>query len=280
MNFQLLPTKLHMPATDTVISRSPLTEKLDSYSSNKLTIVYAPAGYGKTTLVCDWLHESRKDYLWFSIDDSNDEPHSFWLYLCEGFNRIDGLMVPSATMLIEQASLTDYSEIVDLIIQDLLKFSRKWDRPNKLVVVLDDFHYIKNKEITKTMNRFLDYMPQWVHVVVTSRRIPELSIPHRRSRLQVNMISQNELAMDRSDIQRFLDVKLSLKLDDADLDLLLKQTEGWVSAILLAGLSLKAGGSVSLSTFSNDEFLSSFLLEEVFNQFDDEFQKDINKYQS
>lgn len=275
MGFLILPTKLNMPIMGEVVDRPALSERLEIYSQSKLTVLSAPAGSGKTTLVSHWLQKTRKDFLWFSIDKENDDPASFWLYLCTGFQKFDPQLGRTAINHLEQGVRLESHDVVDLLIQDLLRFARKWDRPSQIVVVLDDFHVISHPELLRSFNRFLDYMPAWLHVVITARRLPKLSLAHRHSRLQLNMLTQHELAMTRADVTRLLQLKLALSPDGTLLDTIMSQTEGWISAVLLTGLSMKAGGSQTQTSLRQNEYLSEFLLEEVFSQFDDAFQNDL-----
>ncbi len=273
MAYRILQTKLYMPTTSNLVPRCSLLSKLDNYSSNKITIVTAPAGYGKSTLVCLWLQKSNLDYSWFSIDEKDNSPAVFWAYFCEGLRKYDNELAQKAALLLQQSDKIDYCEFVDWLLETLIKLTRKRNRPPKLVIVLDDLHCISNKPLIESINRFIDYMPQWVYIVATCRQIPDLSVSHRRSKLQLNLITRNELAFDIDETSSFLYQKLMLKLEKEQLTELYRQTEGWAAAVQLSGLSIKAGSCVNNSILAQDDLLSDFLFEQVFHQLDSQIKE-------
>lgn len=277
-----------MPRTGTIMHRQPLLAKLDTYSAEPLTIITAPAGYGKTSLVCDWLNNTDTPYCWLSVDEKNNTPSSFWLYLCASLKKLDASLTQKAESLLQNNVIDDFSLITDTLIESLEKFTRKWNRPAKVNLVLDDFHVITDGKILDSFNRFIDYLPSWMHVIITSRSLPELMIPHRCSKLQAHVISSRELAFDASLIDEFLQTKLSLHLDSDAIARLFSATEGWAAAIQLAGLAIKSGGlqpyngestnrlatttSLKPLNLDQDQLLSDFLLSEVLSQLSPQLQ--------
>ncbi len=277
-----------MPRTGTIMHRQPLLAKLDTYSAEPLTIITAPAGYGKTSLICDWLNNTDSPYCWLSVDEKNNTPSSFWLYFCASLKKLDASLTQKAESLLQNNVIDDFSLITDTLIESLEKFTRKWNRPAKVNLVLDDFHVITDGKILDSFNRFIDYLPGWMHVIITSRSLPELMIPHRCSKLQAHVISSRELAFDASLIDEFLQTKLSLHLDSDAIARLFSATEGWAAAIQLAGLAIKSGGlqpyngestnrlatttSVKPLNLDQDQLLSDFLLTEVLSQLSPQLQ--------
>lgn len=268
MSYRILHTKLYLPSISNIVSRPSLLTKLDGCSSNKLTVITAPSGYGKSTLVCDWIQSRSLDCVWYSIDEKDDFPAIFWAYICEGLRKYDEDIADKAGLVLQQSDKIDYCEFVDWLLDEVIKLTRKRTRPDKLVIVLDDLHYISEKPLLASLNRFIDYLPQWVHIVITSRTLPNLSISYRLSKLELNLIYREELAFDIQDTSSFLDQKLSLTLDEVEIKQILQQTEGWAAAIQLSGITIKAGGSVNSSVSAQSGILSDFLFHEVFNQLD------------
>ena len=274
MSYRIIQTKLYMPTVNNLVPRRSLLSKLDRYSNNKVTIVTAPAGYGKSTLVCLWLQKNKLDYSWFSIDEKDNSSAAFWAYFCEGLRKYDDDIAQKAALLLQQSDKINYCDFVDWLLEALIKLTRKRTRPPKLVIVLDDLHCISNNSLIESINRLIDYLPQWIHIVVTCRIIPDLSVSHRRSKLQLNLITRNELAFDIDETSHFLYQKLTLKLEKKELEELYRQTEGWAAAVQLSGLSIKAGSCVNNSMLAQDDLLSDFLFEQVFQQLDNQI-KDI-----
>lgn len=279
MNLPVLQSKLSMPHAGSLLSRHALISRLNDYSHSNLTVITAPSGYGKTSLVVDWLNQGNQSCCWFSIDDKNNVPSSFWLYICAGLSRIDEGISEKAELFLQNSYIEDFSIITDTLLESLEKFTRKYSRPAQLVMVFDDFHHIDDPKILESFNRFLDYLPAWIHVVITSRNLPALKIPARRSKLKANILLTQDLAFDASQIGEFLQTRLSLTLNKEQVSSLFEKTEGWAAAIQLAGLALKANGDIqslnhdSPASFHKDNFLSGFLFEEVFLQLSAELRQ-------
>jgi LuxR family maltose regulon positive regulatory protein len=273
MNQIVLQQKFTIPNSGTLFNRPELVEKLNIYSLSPLTLIIAPAGYGKTSLVCDWLQYARHPIFWLSLDAQNNLPSSFWLYLFNCLKRIDRDLDDSALQMLNTHFIEDYCLISDLILASLEKLTRKWNRPNRVVIVLDDFHYIDHPQILQSLNRFLDYIPNWLQLIITSRERPKLMLPNRCSKAKAHIIDASDLIFKSEQIANYLSTKLGLALLEEDLQIIYNQTEGWATAIQLAGLAIKAGASLEDCTSTNDTLLSDFLFDEVFSQLDSSSQQ-------
>jgi LuxR family maltose regulon positive regulatory protein len=280
-NTTVLQAKLSMPDAGRLVHRESLVHQLSEHVS--LSVITAPAGYGKTSLVCDWLAHNNLPYCWFSIDQKNNEPHSFWTYVCAALKRVDSAITNKAELLLESPGIKDYCLISDVLIEALEKISRKWDRPNKIIIVLDDFQHITHPEILESLQRFLDYLPNWLHVVVTSRNMPKLSIPSRSSQLKAHVIYSRNLAFLPEQMADFLQKKLALNLESDELHTIFEKTEGWAAAIQLVGIAIKSGVNlVNVDSLSNkyhnpvllqDSLLADFIFEDVFLQLDESLRQ-------
>ena len=266
MNQIVLQRKLTIPSSGKLFNRSKLVEKLNLYSQFPLTLIIAPAGYGKTSLVCDWLQYASHPVHWLSLDEQNNLPSSFWLYLCACLRHIDRDLDDKAERMLETHFIDDYCLISDLVLASLEKLTRKWNRPNRVVIVLDDFQFIDHPQILQSFNRFLDYMPSWLQVVITARKPPALMLANRCSKSTAHIISTTELIFQPQQITNFLTIKLGLELSEQQQQVLFEKTEGWPAAIQLIGLALKSGARFEDCTDTNDSLLADFLFEEVFSQ--------------
>jgi LuxR family maltose regulon positive regulatory protein len=262
----VLQRKLTIPSSGELFTRPQLVEKLKLYTQSPLTLIIAPAGYGKTSLVCDWLRYSTHPVYWLSLDEQNNIPSSFWLYLCACLRLIDRDLGMQAEKTLETHYIEDYCLISDLVLASLEKLTRKWNRPSRAIIVLDDFQFINHPQILKSFNRFLDYMPSWLQIVITARKNPALMLANRSSKSAAHIISAPELIFEASQIKDFLAVKLDLKISAKQQSLLFKETEGWAAAIQLIGLALKSGTPIEECSNTSDSLLADFLLEEVFSQ--------------
>ena len=272
MNQIVLQRKLSIPSSGKLFTRPELIEKLNHYSQLPLTVITAPAGFGKTSLVCDWLQYAAHPVYWFSLDEQNNLPSSFWLYLCACLRKIDSSLENKAEQMLENHFVDDYCLISDLVLTSLEKISRKWNRPTRAVIVLDDFQFIDHPLILKSFNRLLDYLPSWLSIVITARKSPALMLPHRCSKSTAHIIQASELMFQAEHIADFLLTKLDLKLTLEQQQSLFDKTEGWAAAIQLTGLALKSGKSFEDCTDTHDSLLADFLFDEVFSQLNSELQ--------
>lgn len=266
MNKIVLQRKLSIPNSGKLYNRPNLVEKLNLYSQSPLTLIIASAGYGKTSLVCDWLQYTPHPVYWLSLDEQNNLPSSFWLYLCACLRQIDRDLDDKAERMLETHFIEDYCLISDLVLASLEKLSRKWNRPSRAVIVLDDFQSIDNPQVLQSFNRFLDYMPSWLQIIITARKSPALMLANRCSKSTANIISAAELMFQPEQITNFLAIKLEIELSAQQQQLLFEKTEGWAAAIQLTGLALKSGAQFEDCTNTNDSLLVNFLFEEVFSQ--------------
>ena len=263
----ILNSKLTMPAMGKVFSRQSLLQRLHSNLDNPLSVICAPSGYGKTTLVSDFLQQQSHPYCWLSLDEKNNVGSGFWSYLCAAIKTVDAKAVETAELYLQNSYIEDYRLICDALLESLEKRSRVWDRPSKLILVLDDFQFIDHPQVLASFNRFLDYLPNWLHVVITSRAMPQLSIPKRVSKLLAHVILRDELIIPPEQVADFLFEKLAINVTAQQALHIHTSTEGWAAAIQLMGLSIKHGShSQATAAVSPDGLLNGFLFEDVFQQ--------------
>ena len=268
MNQIVLQRKLSIPSSGKLFNRPNLIEKLNHYSQFPLTVITAPAGYGKTSLICDWIQYATHPVYWLSLDEQNNLPSSFWLYLCACLKKIDPDLDDKAEQMLKSHFIDDYCLISDLVLTSLEKLSRKWNRPSRVVIVLDDFQFISHPQILHSFNRLLDYLPSWLQIVITARKPPALMLPNRYSKSTAHLIQATELVFQPEQIADFLFTKLDLKLSKQQQQSLFDKTEGWAAAIQLTGLALKSGKSFEDCTDTSNSLLADFLFDEVFSQLD------------
>lgn len=248
----LLKTKFYAPPIrDDAIPRQRLLKRLGNPAPGGMTLIHAPAGYGKTTLAKQWLDALGNRYCWLSLDQQDNDPQRFWRYVSAAL----GL-----TMQGNEQSPAPEEDIIKLInhcqdaAADVLQ-----------VLVMDDFHYLQDESIAEQMSWFLDRLPQTLHIVITSRSMPQLHIPRRRVQHQLLEVSAQELCFQSTETQRFLEQTLSLSLPPDTINVLHNQTEGWAAALQLAGLSIKSDDTspAQWPQRSSDQTMMDYLAEEV-----------------
>lgn len=270
----ILNSKLSMPVMGKVFSRLSLLQRLQSNLDNPLSVICAPSGYGKTTLLSDFLQQQSHPYCWLSLDEKNNVGSGFWRYLCAAIKTVDAKVVETAELYLQNSYIEDYSLICDALLESLEKRSRVWNRPSKLILVLDEFQFIDHPQVLASFNRFLDYLPNWLHVMITSRAMPDLNIPNRASKLLAQVILSEELVIPREQVADFLYEKLAVELSPQQVDDVYSSTEGWAAAIQLFGLSIKQGAQgQTAKIISQDGLLDGFLFDDVFQQLSSQQQQ-------
>jgi LuxR family maltose regulon positive regulatory protein len=257
----MLLTKLHIPpAGNNVVHRSELFEKLKSGLSKKLILVSAPAGYGKTTLLSDWISQNKIPAAWLSLDNGDNDPAVFLSYVISGIQSIHPGFGQSALRLLNSPNTPSVESIASLVINDLLSIT------NNFFLVLDDFHLIRSAEVLKVLTFFLEHIPGNIHIVILTRSDPALSLSRLRSQHQLVEIRLSDLGFSANDISVLFNKKLKLVLSIDDAYSLETKTEGWIAGLQLAALSMQ--GREDITEFVRDlkgdnRYIMDYLMEEV-----------------
>jgi LuxR family transcriptional regulator, maltose regulon positive regulatory protein len=242
----LVDTKFFLPARGAVVGRPRLVDALAS-SPQRLKLVRAPAGWGKTTLVADWAvaAEGERRFAWVSLDDSDDEPARFWLYVIESLGRLDPEVGSTSLALLTAPGTTIEREVLPALINELASLTRP------ISLVLDDYHSIRSQAVNDQLGFLLDHLPPGIDFVLTSRLEPRLPLARMRARGDLLEIDASGLRFESEEARDLLNSVLGLDLGAAEIEKLLQRTEGWVAGLYLAALSLR--GARDPSSFV-DEF--------------------------
>jgi LuxR family transcriptional regulator, maltose regulon positive regulatory protein len=263
-NAQIIETKLCLPRmSKNVIRRKNVEGKLKLLAGYKLAIVTAPAGYGKTTAVADFLVKEAMEYAWFSIDDADNDPVRFWRYLTAS--------VASCLKQEELSKISINQELVssnittELLIDELCKVT------DHIVLVLDDYHLIHNEIILKSVAYFIKYMPPCLSMVILSRKEDnELSM--LRSRETAISLGIRELSFDFDETAELF-MQRGIKLNSEAISVLGQCTEGWAAGLVAASFSINESVSISaaVEAFSGkDRNIDRILDNEVFEHWPQE----------
>lgn len=257
----MLLTKLHIPhAGINVVHRTALFEKLNSGLERKLILVSAPAGYGKTTLISDWISQNKIPAAWLSLDTGDNDPAIFLSYIISGIQIIQQGFGQSALRLLNSPNSPSVESIDSLLINDLLGINKNF------LLVLDDFHLIRSNEVLKLVGYFLEHIPGNIHIVVLTRSDPALSLSRLRSQHQLVELRSSDLGFSANDISVLFNKKLKLGLSTDDAFSLATKTEGWIAGLQLAALSMQ--GREDISEFirnlkGDNRYIMDYLMEEV-----------------
>jgi len=257
----MLLTKLHIPpAGNNVVHRAALFERLNSGLSRKLILISAPAGYGKTTLISDWISRNKIPAAWLSLDNGDNDPTVFLGYIISGIQSIHNDFGQSALRLLYSPSSPSVESIASLLINDLLGIDKNF------LLVLDDFHLIRSNEVLKLVTWFLEHISDNIHIVILTRSDPALSISRLRSQHQLVELRTSDLSLSENDISVLFNKKLKIRLSNDDASSLKAKTEGWIAGLQLAAISMQRCEDTSefvRDLKGDNRYIMDYLMEEV-----------------
>ncbi len=264
MSMPLLKTKLDIPPTRAkLLSRPRLIERLKECSGHKLTVICAPAGYGKTTALSQWAAGCNHPIAWFSLDPSDNDPTHFWTYFISALrSRVGGTGQASLRMLRSSAQ-PPIETVLTVLINDISSWQEE------CLLVIDDYHLITNKEIHDAFAFLLEHLPQRIHLILSTRIGPDLPLSRLRVRGELHELRSSDFRFSPSETEDFLKIEMGLDLSSEQLATLDERTEGWIAGLQLAAISLKGRSDPSEFIESFDgtqEYILRYLVEEVLQQ--------------
>lgn len=262
----LLHTKLRIPvSTPTLLSRPRLTDQLSLQPNGYLTLLCAPAGFGKTTLVIDWLRQQKFPAAWLTLNEQDNDPILFWRYLVTAVQQVDTRLGMRAQAALAAPARVSIDTAVTLLINDITTYIPP---DAMLILVVDDFHWIHNAAIHQSLNYLLQHQPLQLHLVLLTRADPVLSLARLRVEGRLLELRAADLCLTTPEIAAFLTQKMALDVPEEVLNLLAEQTEGWAAGLQLAALSLRQRGTVDavrlMQTIAGArQHIFAYLMEEV-----------------
>lgn len=269
----LLTTKLYVPTLRAqLVQRPRLVEQMEEglRLGHRLTLISAPAGYGKSTLVAAWQHDRRGTALpvtftWLSLDEHDNDPARFLTYLLAALQKIDPHIGQVALVMMQAGPPPAPEPLLSSLINDLAA------TPRPFVLVLDDYHLIHAPLIHQHLGFFLDYQPPHMHLVIVTREDPPLPLSRLRARGQMTDIRQRDLQFTEEETASFLRGTMALDLPAADVAVLHRRTEGWIAGLQLAALSMQHSDDPQRGQFvaalsGSHRYILDYLVEEVFQR--------------
>jgi LuxR family maltose regulon positive regulatory protein len=239
---------------------------------HRLTLLSAPAGFGKTTLISDWLgqiksrtpvaHGSRQRARtgWLSLDEGDNEVRRFLTYALAALQQIDDGLGQMALSLLQSPQPSPLENLITLLINDIDAL------PDQVVLVIDDYHVISNLEVNQALSFLLENLPPQLHLVIASREDPMLPLPRLRIRRQVTEIRTKDLRFTMEEAAQFLKRTMGLDLTPEEIAALERRTEGWVAGLQMAALSMQdlADTTGFIEAFAGDDrYVVDYLISEV-----------------
>ena len=267
-------TKLQAPQLRArVVVRDRLVEQLMVGARARLTVVTAPAGWGKTTAVLEWRHRvgSARPFGWVTLDNDDSDPARFWACVVHGVDRALPGSVAAAVRLVD-AGRTD---IEHLVVPSLLNGIA--DSGERLILVLDDYQAVQSSQVSRQLDLFVELLPPTVHMTIISRTQPSLDLARLRVQGELTELTAQDLRFSSAEAASFLMDVAGLHLQAADVHALQQRTEGWAAALQLAALSLRVSHSHDAASAirgftGRDNHLVDYLGAEVLNGLEDDVQ--------
>ncbi len=265
--------KFHIPSvSQNQVSRDQLIQRLQTGLTlgHGLTLVSAPAGYGKSALIVEWLRQVKTAVSWLTLDEADDDPLRFFLYFVTALQKLRPSIGAELLGVIHSGHLPPVDTLVNVLVNELLTSQ------SALVLVLDDFQHIQDKTILEVIHAILAHELVSLHIVLITREDPALPLGRMRSRNQLTEMRASDLRFSKAEINTLFLKVMQFNLSESDLLVLEQRTEGWAAGLQLVGLSMQ--GRQDLSHFvttlnGNHRFILSYLTEEVLNRQPQSVQK-------
>jgi LuxR family maltose regulon positive regulatory protein len=261
---ELLNTKLYIPRRrPDLVLRPRLTGRLNAGMGRKLTLISAPAGFGKTTLLSEWIPTSERCVAWVWLDEDDNDPSRFWAYFIAALQMLHPRIGELALALFSSPQSAPVQSVMVTLVNEIDAF------PDVFALVLDDYHLIQTQAIHDGLAFLLDHLPPRMHLVISTRTDPDLPLARLRGRGQLAELREADLRFTTDEAAAFLNHVMGLGLSAADIAALETRTEGWIAGLQLAALSIKdhadPAGFIAAFTGSH-RFVIDYLVEEVLNR--------------
>lgn len=257
----LLTTKLHIPqVAGDLVHRPHLIDRLNRGVERKLTLISAPAGYGKTSLAAAWLQTHSRKVAWLSLDEEDSDLNVFLGYLVAAIRTVFPDACPQTEVLFNTSQMPSLDYIATTFLNEITSLA------DSFILVLDDFQTIRNDLIHELITKLIHHLPSNMHLVVCSRTDPHIHIAQLRVYRQMTEIRISELCFNREDINYYLEQVLGEKQSIETVTLLEEKTEGWIAGIRLAAISMRESEDMAafVKAFKGVHYnVMDFLVDEV-----------------
>ncbi len=256
----LLSTKIFIPNTrPETVSRKRLLDMVNKNFRRNLILVSAPAGFGKTTLICDWIRRHKIQVAWYSLDQGDNDPAIFLSYMVAAL-QVNHHEIGNSSIRMLQASQPELNQILANLIKDIIQAGKE------LILVLEDYHLIRNEQIHSGIEFLISNKPMNLHMVIISRSDPSLPIHRYRANDRLTEIRAEHLSFSNEEAYSFFNKVMGLNLSSENVNKLNTRTEGWITGLQMAALSIRSHDNIEgfVQSFTgNNRYVMDYLLEEV-----------------
>ena len=257
----LLSTKLYVPPVlPNLVARRRLTERLNEGTKGKLTLISAQAGFGKTTLLGEWIPKSALPVVWVSLDEGDNDTARFLAYFVAALENLRDGVDENVLAPLRSPQPPPIKSVLTALINEIAAF------PNDFALVLDDYHVIEAQPVHDALAFLLDYLPPQMHLVIASRTDPPLPLARLLARGHLTKLSVADLRFTPDEVAGFLNEAMGLDLSAGDISALEERTEGWIAGLQLAALSMQGREDIPgfIAAFAGSHrYVLDYLAEEV-----------------
>ncbi|CAN5776547.1 LuxR C-terminal-related transcriptional regulator [soil metagenome] len=261
MSTPILATKLYVPPPQPrVVLRPRLIECLNEGMNSRLTLICAPAGFGKSTLISEWLAGCRRPAAWLSLDEGDSDPTRFLAYLVAALRTVAADIGEGVLGMLGSPQPPPTESVLTILLNEIATV------PDDFVLVLDDYHAINARSVDDALAFLLEHLPPQVHLVIATREDPNLPLARLRGRGQLSELRAADLRFTSSEAAEFLNQVMGLDLSAEDIGALETRTEGWIAGLQLAAISMRGREDVPgfIRAFAGDNrYILDYLVEEV-----------------
>ena len=266
----LLKTKIHIPGVRSeLMSRSRLIDRLNAALQRRLILISAPAGFGKTTLLSDWVQQTDASVAWVSLDPDDNDPARFLAYVIAALQSESPELGATALSALQSRQPPPLDALLTDLINEITTACQSEQRTRPCALVLDDFHVITDQQVHGAVVFLLDHMPSQMHLVLSSRSDPSWPLARRRARGEMAELRASDLRFTPEEAASFLNEVMGLGLSGEDVASLEQRTEGWIAGLQMAALSMQgredASGFIRAFAGTN-RFILDYLAEEVLDR--------------
>ena len=264
---QLIQTKMNIPLTrHKLVGRWNLFHRLNEVVNYKLALIVAPAGFGKTTLISSWIRAEIKDLLptvWISLDEDDNTPNSFWSYFLMAFSKI----FPSIKEILQLG--VGYQNFDILLVKSILSaFINECSKLNKdFIIIFDDFHVVENNSILDGMKFLIKNMPSNMHIVISSRFMPDLGLAKHWAANSILALNCEDLCFTLEESSEFFTDVMGMRLPVEEIEILHQRMEGWAAGMQLEAMRIrdlcKHSKEIKIAN-TNNLLIFDYMAEEVF----------------
>jgi len=266
MTAPLLETKLYIPRVrPELVARPRLIERLNTGLHGKLTLISAPAGFGKTTLLSEWAQGGGEGaeplpVVWLSLDEGDNDPVRFLTYLIAALQKIEENIGQGPLGALQSPHAPPMEQVLTVLLNQISALS------DRFALVLDDYHLIQAQPIHAALTFLLDHLPPQMHLVIATRSDPLLPIARLLGRGQVTELRQTDLRFTPDEAAEFLVQVMGLELSADDVSALATRTEGWIAGLQMAAVSMQGRDDITgfIHAFTGSHrCVLDYLVEEV-----------------